>query len=115
MTAMPPLWLTIETTPGMRARLSRSIVVNDAVSPLPVLRSPTQFGPHKRKPVLRQTAASSSCFSAPSRPTSAKPPAHATPDGTPAATQSRTTSTTLSAGTAITARSGVPGRSRRLA
>jgi hypothetical protein len=114
MTAMPPLWLTIDTTPGTSACLSRSMVENDAVRPLPVLMRPTQFGPHNRKPDSRQYAASASCLAIPSPPTSANPPAHATPDGTPAATQLRTTSMTLSAGTAITARSGVAGRSRRL-
>ena len=54
MTAMPPLWLTIDTAPGISACLSRSIVVNEAVRPLPVLSSPTQFGPQRRNPVSRQ-------------------------------------------------------------
>jgi len=33
MTPMPPLWLTIETTPGVRWSCSASIELNDAVNP----------------------------------------------------------------------------------
>ena len=85
MTAMPPLWLTIDTTPGVRRSCSRSIDVNDAVSPLPVLRMPTQLGPHSRKPLSAAERGELACWRArPSPPTSANPPAHATPAGTPA-------------------------------
>jgi hypothetical protein len=114
ITAMPPLWLTIETTPGIIRLRSVSMDVNDAVSPFAVLRMPTQLGPQRRKPVSLQYAASEACLATPSPPTSAKPAAHATPAGTPAATHSFTASSTLSPGTARTARSGTPGRSRKL-
>ena len=93
MTAMPPLWLTIETTPGMRRllvaqhRRERRGEPVAGVEDAHAIRART--GGSRS---CGRRAASSSCFSTPSPPTSAKPPAHATPDGTPAATQSRTTS-----------------------
>ena len=56
---MPPLWLTIDTTPGMSRSVSASIVLNDAVSPVAVLMMPMQLGPHSLRPLSRHTASSS--------------------------------------------------------
>ena len=114
VTAVPPLWLTIDTAPGMKWSTSLISELNDAVRPMAVLITPMQFGPHSLRPVPRQTSSSSRCRARPSASVSANPPAQTTAAGTRAARQSRTTGTTDSAGTAMIAWSGTAGSAARL-
>ena len=72
---MPPLWLTIETTPGRNASSSCRAVAKVEVAGSAVLITPTQLGPHKRNPVSRHKATRARCRSMPSPPASARPPA----------------------------------------
>jgi hypothetical protein len=113
-TAMPPLWLMIETLPGVKRSISVINELNDAVRPMDVLMMPMQLGPHSFSELARHNSVSCRCLARPSSLPSAKPPAHTTADGTPAAMQSRATSCTDSAGKAMIAMSGIDGRSARL-
>ena len=72
---------------------------------------PNELGPTTRMPRRCAVRTSETCRAAPSSPVSAKPLLTTTSPRTPAAPQSATTSATLSAGTATTARSTWPGMS----
>ncbi len=111
---MPPLWLTIEIVPGLRASISVISELNEAVRPIAVLMTPMQFGPHSLIPPARLTASSSRWRARPASSPSANPPAQTTAAGIPAAMQSWITAVTEAAGTATTARSGGEGSSRKL-
>src|SRR6185369_15472704 len=76
-----------------------------------VLAMPMQFGPINLMPAPRQTLMSSACRALPSSPTSEKPAEITTSALTPFRAQPDATSTTLSAGTTITARSTGSGTS----
>ena len=75
LVAMPPLWATIEIPPGRSASISRSAVENVGVAGKVALMTPTQFGPHRMKPVSRHRATSARWSSAPAPPASPRPPA----------------------------------------
>ena len=88
--------------PGRGQRRQQRRVEPDPGS---VLTTPHEFGPTTRMPLARATRTSARCRSRPSGPVSAKPPLTTTSPRTPARAHSCTTSSTDSAGTAITARS----------
>lgn len=114
VTAVPPLWLTIDTAPGMKRSTSLISELNEAVRPIAVLMMPIEFGPHSLSPVPRHASSSSRCRARPAASVSANPPAQTIAAGIPAARQSLITDTTDSAGTAMMAWSGTAGSAARL-
>ena len=106
-TAMPraPLWENRPNRPaGGSAGASEALRRTSGWE----LMMPKEFGPITRMPLLRAVRSSSRWRTSPSGPASANPAETTSSARTPAPAQSRTTSSTDSAGTAITARSTVP-------